>query len=236
VAIVQGHSNPGYSQVGLWGLWDAKVAAALDRACASGCGPGCVAARAEHGWVVRRSNSGLLLLTACNDPNNRRGRNALSLRPEMAIVPKRKQLRLDPILETKRVTGPSDPSPTLQDFTLMRRITLAVAVTGGTATFGLADINTVLPSGSTYDVRLQKVSFYGAATDDLIDVTDAISDKAYFRDAGTAGQRRSQIHLTPSLELRSDWNGQAATTVLYTINAPNASTVVVQATVEIRFR
>jgi hypothetical protein len=168
--------------------------------------------------------------------NNSRGFSAPLRSNKMSIVPKRKQLRLDPILETKRVTGPSDPTPTLQDFTLMRRITLGVAVTTGTATFGLADINTVLPSGSNYDVRLQKVSFYGQATDDVFDVTDVTSDKAYFRDAGTAGQRRSQIHLTPSLELRSEWNGQSATTVLYNINAPNASTVLIQATVEIRFR
>ena len=119
----------------------------------------------------------------------------------------------------------------------MRKVTLGVAVSGGAATFGLSDLNSVMPSGSTYEIRIQKLSFYGTATDSLLSVSDVTSDKVELRDVGTAGQQKGQVHLTPALVLRQAWNGQAATTVLYNIVAtdPAITSITVQATVEVRF-
>jgi hypothetical protein len=143
-----------------------------------------------------------------------------------------RQQRLDPVMETRRVSGAVNPLPTTKDVVITKRITVPLSTTESTP-LTVANLVSALPSG-TFEIRLQKISFYGNSTDAAsseLNVADLTSDLAAFVDFGTPGHQRSQIHLTPAFELRQKWFTSSDTTGIYTVNG----TAVVQATVEVRY-
>jgi hypothetical protein len=140
----------------------------------------------------------------------------------------------DRFLSTTRVQGPVDPSTTTKDVVVEKKITFRLVALAGTASINNTDLSAQLPSAAG-TVRLQKLSVYGEAVDNgFIEVTDVTSDLASFRDYGTTGSIRPQVHIAPSLVVRQRFIPLNAAAALYTLRTTATGSIVVVATVEVR--
>jgi hypothetical protein len=140
----------------------------------------------------------------------------------------------DRFLSTTRVQGPIDPSTVTKDVVIEKKITFRKVALAGATAIDNTDLSAQLPNvvGS---VRLQKLSVYGEAVDNgFIEVTDVTSDLASFRDYGTTGSIRPQVHIAPSLAVRQRFVGIGSGVVLYRLATVATGSVVVVATVEVR--
>jgi len=141
-------------------------------------------------------------------------------------------------LETKLVNGPSDPRTTLSDTVFTKVFTTTVTLAGGAANLGSSQIGALISSNNTalLSYRIQKVSVFASATDSaFVGVQLALSDEASYRDYGTAGSLRPQVHLRPSLEFRQTWRDIPGSNVnLLALSGGTTDVLIVQLTLEVR--
>ncbi len=142
--------------------------------------------------------------------------------------------------DTRRVTGPRFPDTVTNDVVVTKRFAGTGPMSAGVGTLTWATLVGIINVTGPYTARLQKISFYGDAfgsgTYGSLTVTDLTSDEASFRDFGTDGAVRPQIHLSPALMLRQNWVTNSNTNALYTVVDSNntATAYSVYFTVELR--
>jgi hypothetical protein len=122
-------------------------------------------------------------------------------------------------MDTIRVNGPSDPSPTLADIVVTHKATKRfVSAADGQYVLTVSGLLSLIPGGAsgTFDrFRIIKVSVFGAAAgDSFVSARGAVgsgtpavytSDDFKFLDYGTQGSRRPAIHFAPNFEIRNTW-------------------------------
>jgi hypothetical protein len=145
----------------------------------------------------------------------------------------------DRFLATTRVNGPSDPPTTTKDVVVEKRVSFRTpAQVIGVSTITSDTISAQLPNVTGLTFRIQKLSVYDDATTGAgIELNDLTSDLASFRDYGTAGSIRPQVHITPALEVRQRWFVKGTPVPVYTIRGDSATDVggaVTVVTVEMR--
>jgi len=135
---------------------------------------------------------------------------------------------------TTRVNGPIDPTNVEDSVILTKQVQLNTGT--GSADITPAKLAAALPGGAAVwkTLRLVKLSVYGLDTGQVTLTFSALAggDEAVFTDAGTPGNRRCQIHVSPTFTQRNTWLDGAATTILATVS--NTTTGVVIATIEAR--
>jgi hypothetical protein len=177
--------------------------------------------------------------------NNNRPVNTQALRQVMAF------LRTN----TKCVSGPADPPHVVQDVvvTKITESTFVVAGSSEPVPFLISNIATTIPGGAASFpyFRIQKVSIWGsnnnpagAAEDAQVIVTFPKNatfdnnDGAQFSDYGTVGQKRPQLHISPSHGTRIEWHttSDTSTNPFMIFENPTAGAVnfIVHLTLELR--
>jgi len=144
----------------------------------------------------------------------------------------------DRFLATTRVNGPNDPPTTTKDVVVEKRLSFRIPLAViGVSTVTSDTISAQLPNVTGLTFRIQKLSVYDdATTGSSIELNDLTSDLASFRDYGTAGSIRPQVHITPALEVRQRWFVKGTPVSIYTIlrGSAIAGTGVAVVTVEMR--
>jgi hypothetical protein len=154
---------------------------------------------------------------------------------------------------TAQVKGPSDPPGVDQDVVITKKTELTISVPLGSSPQNvlISDIAGTIPGGTTAfpGFRIQKVSIWGpsvvaANNDGRIAVsfpenaTFPGNDFATFSDYGTAGQARAQLHISPTVATRQQWNATGNTSVMPFMvlesSATGANNFVIQFTLELR--
>jgi len=152
---------------------------------------------------------------------------------------------------TKSVSGPFDPPAVDQDVIITKRVELSLTVPASSSPVNvlISNIAGVIPGGTTAfpSFRVQKVSVWGsdaAASEGRLaaffpaNPTFSGNDEASFSDYGTLGLRRPQLHLSPTVAIRQQWNatGNVTTDPFMTVefSGPLAITCILQFTLELR--
>jgi len=139
----------------------------------------------------------------------------------------------DRFLATTRVNGPSDPPTTTKDVVVEKKVSFRTpAPVVGVSTITSDTISAQLPNVAGLTFRIQKLSVYDDAANGAgIELNDLTSDLASFRDYGTAGSIRPQVHVTPSLEVRQRWFVKGTPVRIYTVLGDDSIVAVARVTV-----
>ncbi len=132
------------------------------------------------------------------------------------------------------VNGPVDPLPINNDVVVTKRVELSLTSATPLDVTG-AKLSTALQASVAYfdTFRIQKISAYDeASTGAEITVDFPGFDGGNFVDRGTAGQRRPQLHLSPTFSQRSTWGALTDTATLFTATAAVGG--VLQVTIQVR--
>jgi len=132
------------------------------------------------------------------------------------------------------VRGPVDPAPIDNTIKITKRVEL-VTVPATALNVNAAMLFTALQGSSTFfdALRIQKISAYDdSAAGSFVQVSFPGQDGANYIDRGTMGQKRAQVHLSPSFEQRATWLGPAVVGSQFAVTTTNAG--VIQVTVEAR--
>lgn len=152
---------------------------------------------------------------------------------------------------TKEVSGPLDPPGVDQDAIITKRTELTITVPASSSPLDIliSSIAGTIPGGTTAfpRFRVHKVSIWAAdaATNEGRiaayfpgNATFPGNDNASFSDYGTFGQRRPQLHLSPTVATRQQWNETAnASTdpfIILQSSSTVASSCILQFTLELR--
>jgi len=132
------------------------------------------------------------------------------------------------------VRGPVDPVAIDNTIKITKRVELTSTAGTALSVTGLLLATALEGSQPFFDfIRIQKISVYDESdANSRIQISFPGQDGANYIDRGTMGQRRAQIHLSPSFAMRQTWISESDTTVQFIVTS--AHTGVIQVTLEAR--
>lgn len=161
---------------------------------------------------------------------------------------------LDPrAMSTERTGGSLDPPQITENVVGVKKLRKKITLTAGPALLTLGDVRNCLnlwvkgdgTSTGSPDLRVMKLSAWAPASAGgqltvQFPVQSAVfpGDNAVWKDEGTQGSLRPQVHLLPNFEARSKWlvNTTPDATVIGNFSGNPTEDVIVDITVEFRTR